>query len=401
MHTTPDAGPRTESLETARVVRFLLYLLMALYAVSFTMLGPILPQFIGSYSLRLAEGGLLATAQSIGGILAILVAAVVGDRVRKTRIIAVAALFFSLALLGVGVAPSYGALLGLFLLLGGATKLIDTMTNAYIADTNAESRGSNLSRMHAFFGVGALAGPLYVGLLSHYGAGWRESYVVLAAVCALASVVYTVIALRRARDMATAVAGRTRFLDLLEVLRSGRMWLVVALMFAYAAHQSGLNVWLSMYLQRVLHASALLAGGGLSVFWLGIILGRFAAARLARRVEPEYLLVVGSAVAAPVLAAGIFFQQPILMIASGGIAGFLTGAIIPLLIAIGCTLFPRASALATSMIYLFGSLATMLTPWLMGSVADAVGLRLGILPSALMLAVVFLLSLFLRGHRLQ
>lgn len=44
-----------------------LFLIMGIYAISITMIGPIMPSVIEDYQIRLSQGGLMTTAQSIGG----------------------------------------------------------------------------------------------------------------------------------------------------------------------------------------------------------------------------------------------------------------------------------------------------------------------------------------------
>ena len=79
-----------QSLEHGRstyVLTVYLYVLMTIYAVSNTMIGPLMPRIIDEYGLRLSQGGLILTFQSIGGILAIIIGGIVADAVKKPRLI--------------------------------------------------------------------------------------------------------------------------------------------------------------------------------------------------------------------------------------------------------------------------------------------------------------------------
>ena len=68
--------------------------------------------------------------------------------------------------------------------------------------------------------------------------------------------------------------------------------LLAAALGLYVAHQSGLTVWLPLYMEQELGAGPWLATSGVSMLWVGIVLGRFSASVVLRRFKPGQLLVV-------------------------------------------------------------------------------------------------------------
>ena len=109
-----------------------LYALMTIYAVSITMIGPMMPHIINEYGLRLSQGGLILTFQSIGGILAIIIVGIVSDAVKKPRLILTAYLSFGLALFMIGYIRSFPVLLAVFFLFGAGTRISDTVLLMYL-----------------------------------------------------------------------------------------------------------------------------------------------------------------------------------------------------------------------------------------------------------------------------
>src|SRR5690554_3274693 len=79
-----------------------LFLLNAVYAISTTMMGPLMPRIIDQYGITLSQGGLFVSAKSIGGILAIVIGIFVSDRLSKSRLLSLAFLAFGLGLFLVG-----------------------------------------------------------------------------------------------------------------------------------------------------------------------------------------------------------------------------------------------------------------------------------------------------------
>src|SRR5690606_34871947 len=133
-----------------------LYMLMLAMAISITMIGPLMPELVAQYGLRLSEGGLFMTFQSIGGIFAIAIGGMLADRMSKTHLLAGSFLLYAVSLFLVATAPTYYLLLVIFFVLGASTRLVDTVNNALVADLHTQNQDAALSLLHTFFAVGAL-----------------------------------------------------------------------------------------------------------------------------------------------------------------------------------------------------------------------------------------------------
>ncbi len=130
-----------------------------------------------------------------------------------------------------------------------------------------------------------------------------------------------------------------------------------------------------------------------SVWLLGIIIGRSVTSVLAARLDPRHLLFGGCLIGGILLVMGIMSELSIALIFAVGIAGLLTGATIPLIIALGCGWFPSHSGSVTSLLYLNSNLAKMIFPWLVGAIADAYDFKLGMLVAGITLVLASLLTL--------
>ena len=160
-----------------------LYALMTIYAISITMIGPMMPHIIDEYGLRLSQGGLILTFQSIGGILAIIIGGIIADAVKKPLLILASYLSFGLALFIVGYISSFPVLLVIFFIFGAGTRISDTVLNAYVSDIHTARRGVFLNLLHTFFGVGALLGPIYARYLLEQGMPWNRVFSFLGLAC--------------------------------------------------------------------------------------------------------------------------------------------------------------------------------------------------------------------------
>lgn len=373
-----------------------LFVVMIVYALSVTMIGPLMGALIGEYALSLSGGGLLLTFQSVGGIAAVVVGGAVADRVRKGTLIWLCMFVYSAALMIVGGGPSYPVLLAAFAFIGASTRLLDAVANAFIADLHPAERGKYLNLLHIFFGVGAFLGPLYVRSVLAGGGAWNGTFFLLGIACAVITVLYLPVAGLAGRHSRPAAGGlepadhsehpdvperenRNAHRDRLHhPVLSGRMWLLAAVMLMYVGHQVGITTWLPLYLERELGAGAFLGSLALSLFWIGIILGRAAVLPMAGRYRPLELIAGGGLVAAVVLTAAVFLKNPVLLTAVCGVVGFLTGIVIPLLIETGTGWFPSFTGAASSIIFLSGTVSRMTFPVLIGAVAESSGFTAGL-----------------------
>lgn len=368
-----------------------LFLLEFAYAISFTMVGPLMPTLIEEYGLKLSQGGLIMTFQSIGGILAIIIGGVLADLLRKSRLILITFAVYTLTLFSIGFAPGFVLLLGIFFILGASTRMLDTVNNAYIADIHQEKRGLYLNILHTSFGVGALLGPLYSRFVLSSGISWNWAYRLFGVICLVITVIYVFI-IRKGSVSEGSKEKAAKPGDFVKLLTSFEIWLLCIIMFLYVGQQASLTVWLPMYMEEFLKSNVYLASFSLSTFWIGIIVSRIICSRLLLRFTAKQLIQWGALSGGIILTTGIVINNPYILVVTIGLTGLLTGATIPLLVTMACNLFPRNSGSASSMIFLNGTISTMIFPWFIGFIAEVFNFRLGMLLPGVFLLIIFLLG---------
>jgi fucose permease len=374
------------------ILTLCLYLLMIVYAISVTMIGPLMSILIEYYKLRFHQGGLIITFQSIGGIISIALGAVFADRIKKSAIIAVAYILYGVSLFAISTVPTYKLLLGLFFILGAGTRMVDSIVNAYIADLHPKRRGFYLNILHGCFAIGALIGPLYSQYLVGSGMSWDRTFWVLGIVCIVVFAVYII--------LITVLPSKLVYEDITEkhinfsgVMTSGAVWILCLIMVMYVGHQSGINTWWAMYMETHINVSQTISSISLSLFWVGIILGRFICSHLTKYLKAKNILVWGNLLGGLVLTISIIIKNSYFLLISIGVTGLLTGAVIPVLVTVACDWYPQNSGTASSMIFLSGTLAQIIFPWLMGIIMEYIGFQWGIIISGVTLLGGFLISL--------
>ncbi len=381
--------------KTSSTLTGYLYALMTVYAISVTMIGPMMPLIIDEYGIRLSQAGLILTFQSIGGILAIILGGMAADIVKKPRLIWISYVSFGFALFMIGYIRSFPVLLAVFFVFGAGTRMSDTVLNAYISDIHTGRRGLFLNLLHTFFGLGAFIGPIYARYLLAQGASWNKVFSFLGMACIFIILFMPLVSKKHAQDKPAAKTPALQ--NAASLLSSPIMWILGLIMILYVGHQSSVVVWMPMYMETVLKVNPTLSSMALSIFWLGIIAGRMLCSRLTVRFPAINLLLWGCLLGGLVLTAGLAIQIPYLLLICLGLTGLFTGATIPLLVTIACDRFPDNSGTASSMIFISGSLSTLVFPWLVGTIAEVFNFQWAIMISGLVLFLILGMGTLLKS----
>jgi fucose permease len=373
-----------------------LYLLTIMSAVSMTMIGPIMPRIIAEHNLELSQGGLVMTFQSIGGVGAIVLGGIIADFVKKSRLILTSFFTLGLALFLLVYVKSFAVILVVFFVFGAASRMFDSISNAYISDIHLSRKALFLNLLHTIFGIGAFAGPIYAGYLLERGISWNSVFSFVGITC-IVIILLMPLLIRKGKNAGTAINGSTSssgnpLKHVSAFGNSSLIWLLCLIMLLYMGHQSILITWAPMYMETKLAASTTFSGLALSSLWLGIILGRIICAWLTYRVPVIKLLMAGSLLAGIVLGFGLFSGSIVLLIVSMGLAGIFSGAVIPLIVTIACDRYPGHTGSATSLIFLSGAFATMIFPWLTGKIADKISFGLAMNLSWITLLIILVMG---------
>ena len=369
-----------------------IYMLMMAYAVSNTIVGPLMPKIIRHYQLGLAQGALIVSFQSIGGILAIIIGGLLADIFKKSKIVTIGFALYCVGLFTVGYAPSYGLLLFSFFIIG-ASRMVDTVLNAYISDLHPGNRSTYLNLLHTFYGIGAFMGPFIVRLIFEREGVWNNTYMFLSFGCIILLVLFLLIVKK-----ADAGIGKRRSIELKDfksILINSNMWIICFVMFLYSGHQNGISVWLPMYMEDVLNVQSFGSGIALSVFWAGIVLGRFGASFLPERYKGKKFIRKAGLIGGIFLGVGVILKIPIILVASVCLTGLITGAIIPMLVALACNRHPENTGTVSSMIFITGTAASLVFPWIIGKMAETVGFQSGMFLTFIPLIFISIIIMFL------
>jgi fucose permease len=163
--------------------------------------------------------------------------------------------------------------------------------------------------------------------------------------------------------------------------RDARRWLqpTLIVIVAVVALEFSLSFWLASYLNDDVGFPRDAAVAAVSGLYASSLVGRLVASRLARRVSPEGVLT--AALSTALLGLPVLLTADSALVAGVGIAvsGIGIGALFPLVSALHVKTSPRTADSALGQILSVASIGQIAGPLTAGAIAQAAGLRAGLL----------------------
>ena len=261
-------------------------------------------------------------------------------------------------------------------------------TNALTSDIHeAETRGSALNLLGVFFGIGAVTIPFLIGsLLSLMG---LSNILRLAVVVSLVPLL--LFALLRFPGAKQPHGFPLR--DAGQIARDPLLWLCGSLLFFQSGNEFAVGGWLSTYLQESFGTSAAAAALTLAGYWAALMLGRIVASRIVRILGNSRLVLLSAALALVAAIVLRFTTSSPLAVAAVLLVGFGFAAIYPTTLASVGNAFAALSGTAFGVVIAVGLVGGMISPWLVGQVAQTAGLRQGLLVPVLNCAMIIVVQL--------
>ncbi|HEY3994010.1 MAG TPA: MFS transporter [Ktedonobacteraceae bacterium] len=353
--------------------------------------GVIIPSLSAFYHVVDAVICFLFLLSSLGYFLSALGSGLLTERLGLRWLLGLGAGILLLGMLGFAAQLPFALLLIARLCLGFGVGIIETGFNIHVS---AQPRHTVLlNYLHAFYGAGALVGPLLVtGILALLW-GWNITYVLLAALSL--PLLIGILLLMSAPTLEKAVnkeespakgnlLGATLALPI--------VWIAGIFLLVYVGVESSIGNWAYSFLLEDRAQGTLSAGWIASGYWIGLTLGRFLIQRQAERMGIGVAALMYACIVGIVIGSLLIWLVPFGVAAAFGFCflGFSLAPIYPLTVAILPRLVPeRLAASAIGLLVSVSIIGIALFPWAAGILAQIIGIWT-LLPYILALALVML-----------
>jgi fucose permease len=306
--------------------------------------------------------------------------------------------------------PPFLAFVLVQVIFGYATGVLESVLNAYLA--SLPDARALLNQLHAFFGVGALLGPVLAAWIIGISS-WTTVWLILAVACMPLVIGFLLTYPPRQptesaaplpelvgplpepvaslRELAGPVEPVAPPSDkpaprppappsgglLSAVLRERGVLLGAVFLAVYVGLEIGVGNWAFSYLVQARGLSRSLAGYSVSGYWLGLTVGRFLISPIATRIGATTARMMGACLIGVMAATTLAWLSPTAVLASAALLllGFFLGPIFPTTMAIVPQL--TKEHLGSAAIGVLNAGAIMggsALPWLAGAISQATGI---------------------------
>ncbi|MGO9310486.1 MAG: MFS transporter [Spirochaetia bacterium] len=346
----------------------------AVIGVGMTIVGATLPRMLAEFSWSYTAAGAVIAAGSLGDLASSFTCGVLLERIGPKAVMAGGLVLQTLALAFFAATPSVVLNFILSLLIGLGQGAIDVAVSYSVARIQKRGESHPMSIMHSAYAIGSVAGPVVIGLIIRSGLHWQAVYRGVAGITALMGVVMIALPFRR---IAMARGDATPEVEPGGPARRPMFYLAAAILFLYVGLEFGSSRWIGAYFVNVLGSPASVGAFMVSVFWMGLLLGRLGIPVLFRKVDHGVLLLSLSLAATASVAFSILVRSPLVSGIGFFVAGLGCSAIFPLVMTIVGHYFRKGQGKAVGFAATGGAVGALVFPFAMASVSEAAGLRNG------------------------
>ena len=309
--------------------------------------------------------------------------------------------------------PPFAAFVLAQFVTGYATGVLESVLNSYLAALPDAT--TLLNRLHAFFGVGALAGPALAAWIVS-SAPWTVVWLVLALTCIPLTAGFVLIYPDQAAEPEPAALGPAAPAALgpagpgpagagaagagaagagaagrllAAALRDRGVLLGTTMLAVYVGLELSVGNWGFSYLVQARGLPGTLAGYSVSGYWLGLTLGRFLIRPIAIKIGVTTARMMYACLAGITVAATLAWLAPDTALATAALVllGFFLGPVFPTTMAIAPQLTrARLAPTAIGVMNAGSMVGGAALPWLAGVITQATGMWT-LLPFGLALAL--------------
>ncbi len=307
------------------------------------MYGPAFPAFLARYGIGLSAVAAIVSAHFLGSFVTLGLSGVLLARYGYRKLLLAGATGLGVGAAGVAFSPAWPLVLTSALVAGLGFGLLDVSTNLLFARWFGARATSALNLLNAAFGLGAVLGPVLIGLLAPRVA---PAFVLVTALAALSAALAWRSPMPRPLDPPSGILGAPR------APLAGFM----TLFFVYVASEVGVASWEPTYLAPTVGDAR--AAFYTSLYWGALTVGRFVAAAVSDVLAPAEM-VLGAAVLALASAwlAGLGGAAPV----AYALVGFAFAPVFPTALAWLQEVFPQRAEQLAPLVIAVASLGPVLT----------------------------------------
>ena len=319
--------------------------------------------------------GLLSTTSLLGVVTGILASGPLADRWGLRPFMILGAALEIVGLLSISQAGTVAFLLVGIALVGIGTGITDGLASPLVAELQPENRTRALNWLHACYPTGFLLMGFTASRLLATTNNWRLVFPTVALPTVAALVVFLVTPFPRHEGQGEGLATFRR------VIGRPLLWIALLGILLAGATEMGVEHWAPTYTERVLGKSRETGAAVLLGFAAAMMVGRFGAGALSRRLRPVLLLLAAAVLSLAALLGTALGGTTVAMVSMVAL-GLTVSCMWPTVMAYAADRVPGGGATLFTLLSALGNVGAASSPFFIGAIAETHGLRGGILAAS-------------------
>jgi predicted MFS family arabinose efflux permease len=371
---------------------WLAYFMLSYYAYLQAGLGPLMPFLAAEVGMTYTERGLHLSAFALG----MIIAGATGDRAAKrlgrSRVFWGGGAGMALGAVALTLSHQIGLTILSAFIMGTLGSYLLVMIQATLADHHGDRRAVAITESNVYASLAAMFAPLLISQLEGLALGWRAAMYLALGCWLIAVFVWRHESIPERLNIERALSPRNTADHLPRIF--WLYWLIV--LFSVSAEWC-IVFWGADFLENVVGLTRVNASAALAIYFLGFVIGRAAGSRLTRLYSTQRLLLTAAALL--IVGFPIFWlvRLPIISLIGIFIAGLGLANLFPLTLSTVTNLAPTLANQASARTSLAAGIAILVTPQILGTAADSIGIDSAfVVVAALSICILVLVTATLR-----
>lgn len=319
------------------------------------------------------------------------------NKIGTSKVTAFSTAMTAAALLGFSFAKSFWVMIPLAVILGLGAGAIDSGLNNYVA---LHFKASHMNFLHCFYGIGVSLSPYLMSVAlssTDWRGGYRYAFYVQAAITIL--LIVSVPLWKKSSSGSETEDGNATNLSLLQMAKMPEIRKVWVIMLATNAIEYACGVWGSTYLVEEKGFSPENGALSLTVYYVGMSIGRFVSGLLSDKIKTWKRIGIGCSILAPAIILMLLPLHGAVSVAGLFFIGLGNGSIYPNLIHLTPHNFGKeASQSVMGSQIAFAYIGVMLAPPAVSLASGIFGIKIYPVILAVLYAVMLLFLKLLIGN---
>ncbi|NLU36022.1 MAG: MFS transporter [Clostridiales bacterium] len=366
----------------------LVFLCMAVFGLIDNLKGTLLPSIRLEFGVDYSAIGTMLFAASLGYLLASLVSGIAADRLGKKTIL----MFGFVLLIGATalfyVAKSFPVTVLLLLMISTGFGCVEVAVNSLGAQIFVTNAAVMMNMTHLFYGLGSSISPKYAGTMLARSLPWNYIYTIT-----LAILIPGLIYMAFLRFPKTPEEESNNKMPAAQMLKSKKVWLIVATLGFCTVAELGMANWLVNFLQEVRGMGVEQSSSYMTFFFAAFMLGRLVGGYIAEKIGYIRIIMYFAIISMVLFVSGMFLDNSFAFLFS--CIGFFVSIMFPTMMSVIMKEFPNGTSSIMGFAISAAGGINMIVNWIIGKTNDLLDVNYGFMSIAayMLLIVVFIIPL--------